>query len=744
MTPIVQDQENCGHFPWTRADLLAALAIVVAGGLAARACWQPGVASQWDMLRGIYRGLALEQAWQAGILYPRLFPPWNYTYGAPLFEFYAPAASYLGLFFRFVGLGWVEASKAVFTAALLLAGLGMYVYARWLFADRRAGLLAAIVYALSPYLLINLYERGAAAESLGLALLPWLFFVAHRLLREGGRGWLAASAALVTLLMLTHNITAFVALPLLALYLLSIAWRQRDASGLRRLAGAFALGLALSAFFWVPALFERGATQIETRMTSRELLASQLVAPTTLVQRQLAFDYWGDQRFHLSLWQALIGAAALLALAAYAAMRRPRSGKSSGLALLAVVTLALLALQLQAALPFWDRAPLVRFVQFPWRLLGIVSLSVALFAGAALTLARGRLGWVLLAGALALVGFGSLRNLDPARSSLWEMVSSQEITDARLNERAQWGYALFTDYLPAGVTVRAEQLTAPRPGGSSEPALAGPAPRLQVTEERLARLTLQVDAAAPFTLRLHRFYYPGWQITANGRPVPVRPTGELGLVTADMPAGAYTATARFGETPLRMALDIVSALALVALVGLLTFNRRTRPALAFVGAALLLVALLAWRNGSFTERRIAPVALSVGFEDKVTLLGYHLPRQSYRAGDTIPLRLYWQAQRGPAEDLKVFAHVVRPPDGDKVAQHDSVPIQNYSPTTRWEPGEIVIDEQQIQLPPGAPPGTYRLLVGVYRQDPVQNLRAAGSAEILPGDRVAVAEITVTE
>jgi len=85
---------------------------------------------------------------------------------------------------------------------------------------------------------------------------------------------------------------------------------------------------------------------------------------------------------------------------------------------------------------------------------------------------------------------------------------------------------------------------------------------------------------------------------------------------------------------------------------------------------------------------------------------------------------------------------VRAPDGDRVAQADSQPILGFGPMTRWEPGELVVDERELVVPSDVPPGTYRILAGLYHADAMQNLRVSGAAQTLPGDRVILAEVTI--
>jgi hypothetical protein len=114
----------------------------------------------------------------------------------------------------------------------------------------------------------------------------------------------------------------------------------------------------------------------------------------------------------------------------------------------------------------------------------------------------------------------------------------------------------------------------------------------------------------------------------------------------------------------------------------------------------------------------------------------------WRPGDTLTLHLYWLVQRTPADNYKVFLHLAKLDDSDKVAQGDSEPILGYSPTTRWEPGEVVIDEYQMRLDKTVPPGTYQLLVGMYRPDVMKNLAVKQAPQVLPGDRIVLTQINI--
>ena len=201
---------------------MAVALIAAATAVATFQLWKPGVPSPVDLICAVYRAFELEQSIAGGVLFPRVGMGLNFGYSAPLFEFYAPLASYATLFVHWAGLGYVEAAKAVFVAALFVGALGAYVYARWLFGSRLPALVSGAAFLFAPYLLTNAYQRGALAESLALSLLPWLFWTFHRLLTSGDRHWVFPSATVLALLILSHNITAMFVVVFLAG---SIGWQ---------------------------------------------------------------------------------------------------------------------------------------------------------------------------------------------------------------------------------------------------------------------------------------------------------------------------------------------------------------------------------------------------------------------------------------------------------------------------------------------------------------------------------------
>ncbi len=113
------------------------------------------------------------------------------------------------------------------------------------------------------------------------------------------------------------------------------------------------------------------------------------------------------------------------------------------------------------------------------------------------------------------------------------------------------------------------------------------------------------------------------------------------------------------------------------------------------------------------------------FGEGIRLLGYDLATQEIRPGETVDLTLYWSSDGGVQQRYKVFTHllgdVFNAADGNFLwGQADNEPVANTRPTTTWRAAEVIVDEYAIPVAPDAPPGTYRIEVGLY--DPITGAR----------------------
>jgi len=129
------------------------------------------------------------------------------------------------------------------------------------------------------------------------------------------------------------------------------------------------------------------------------------------------------------------------------------------------------------------------------------------------------------------------------------------------------------------------------------------------------------------------------------------------------------------------------------------------------------------------------------YANLVLLVGAEMGRSKAQPGDIIPVTLRWRALRKMEQDYTVFVHLVGP-DGQLHGQVDAWPVQGSHPTTRWKPGEELVDPYEVRLDPDAPAGRYRVLVGWYLLSTMQRLRIVDARGGSIGDAFEVGELEV--
>ena len=422
----------------------------------------------------------------------RWMPDANYGYGYPFYNYYAPFSIYVAAFFRFLGFGYVLSIKLAQLAGFIVAAWAMFQLARRWMDDAWAGLLAAAAYTLAPFHLANIYVRGdSLAEFWAMAFYPLIILAADYLLlalinrknrafessdstrlgkinvvsrRERlAVAWLAFTFAA---LVLSHNISALIFTPFILL-ILAIDWivgfrRFHFSIGsLVRPLAALILALALSAWFWLPALAERSLAQMEP-VTSGYFHYSNHFRLYDLVQTLPIFNYdvAGGLAFRIGLLQIVLALVGLLVLL-LAVLRKdreqdpgvPKAGLRRIRLLLIIFGLVLSALMITPFSRFlWDNLPLLPFVQFPWRFLSIFAFFAAL-ATAGLAFLPGRKIIVPLVIILLLAtSLGGLK-LD------FLSLDDGDVTAERLAQY-EWftgniGSTISAEYLPDSVQPRA-------------------------------------------------------------------------------------------------------------------------------------------------------------------------------------------------------------------------------------------------------------------------------------------------
>lgn len=130
------------------------------------------------------------------------------------------------------------------------------------------------------------------------------------------------------------------------------------------------------------------------------------------------------------------------------------------------------------------------------------------------------------------------------------------------------------------------------------------------------------------------------------------------------------------------------------------------------------------------QRQVPNLGSPVGvtFGDQVTLVGGLFASEGAMAGGTVRVTTYWRAEKPLTANYSLFVHVL---DGNGTlwGQHDDYPTGQYFPTSEWTPGRLYRADWSIAVSSNAPPGEYRVLVGLYDLATMQRLPiTAGGSE----------------
>ncbi len=632
--------------------LLASIARVSWPWLDPRLDWSATFDGENHLIRLFLVGDALK----AGDWYPRWLPDLAMGYGYPLFNYYAPGMYAVATALRGFGLTIIAAFQWTGVIAVTLAATGTYALAHHVMGDRIGAIVAATAYVLAPYpFFTNLYDRAQVPEALALGILPWALLATWRAWHDSGAVWVGALGASIASLVLTHNITSFLAAPLVT-GVVGVAWwgdRSHWRPALRRVAVGTATGIALSAFFWVPVILEASIVHLGRSDVTPFLFDPRMMA-RDLVRAIRGLD-WGSTTILTALPATLIvrppnHETIPIALLALATLGGVSAGVARGATRTITITCAIgvvacIAMNATWASFTWETLPVIPVLQYAWRLYGPMSLMAAL-AGAGWVAAwrpESRMRAVAIGVALVLVATLATGSVLTRRGTLaaspppppdGRMVFARE-TDRYAGGTTSTGEFLprtveFSDLTP-GVHRGLSVFTDAIPEASWHAGLVRvPSGDVEFTaiDHARNRIIAEFDATTASTVAFHQFMFPGWRATVDGAPVPVvaAPYDEtihaaLGYMVVAVPPGHHRVEVSFGTTPPRVIGTAVSLMTLAGVVVAIVWQRRRQLARwsrtiqtyrlrtvavgVAVTAVIAVIALVAWRGRS----RPATIAL---------------------------------------------------------------------------------------------------------------------------------------
>ena len=491
-----------------------------------------------------------------GQILPRWAGNLNFGYGTPVFIFLYPLPYLIGSLFLFLGANLILAFKLVLTTSYLLSGVTMYFCMKFLTKNNFTAYLSALLYQFAPYRLVELVVRGSMAEAFVFSFLPLMILGASRLnIRMRYTDFLLTGIS-CALLVLSHNSMSLV---FVAIALGFLFYFSSSVASFLRIAAAFISGLLLSAFYWIPALLEHRFTYGDLFM--RDMYKShfapffQFIIPNVANNSLL-------QTGGISVDIGIIHTA-LIVFTIILLARKPTMALIQKKIL--VFALAVIGVAFFFMLPlsafFWEKIPLLRQFQFPWRFLAACAFGTSLLA----------------------IALPRVKNLHTyARAALTAAIVLPTLVYwypplgfDRIDVNYYWNYPLNTTYFGESDSIWA-----------AGPASSYPKNRIEIASgngtiknfyRRSTIQTFTVSANGAVEVVSHTQYFPGWKAFIDGLKAPIEFQNQnwRGLILFSVPSGTHEVKIEFTRSGARVVGDSLSAVAVIFLIiGACVTNRR--------------------------------------------------------------------------------------------------------------------------------------------------------------------------
>jgi hypothetical protein len=470
----------------------------------------------------------------------------NFGYGYPLFNFAYPLPYYLGMIPYVFGAGFVNSIKIVFASSVFLSAFFMFLASKALWRNNWAGAISAILYVYFPYRMVDLYVRGSVGESLSFVLFPLLFYLAIKLINKPSPLLIAGIAVSVASLVTTHNIMTVLFLPAYLIITL-IQASLKNKKTIKPFFISIILGFGLSAFFWIPALLEKGNI----------LLSKIPIADRSLYFvnfKQLIIPNWGygvpiDQNgfsYQLGIVHLAVFTIIILSLLFFLFKNREYFKDHSAriTSVLVIITLVYIFLLFKPSEFLWRNIPLLSEINYPWISLGILGFLISLLSGFVFKQAIGKYITIIFA-ILSIIMI--LPYAKPQRYI--DNQDSYYLTNSATTTSSSELMPLWVKQKPLQ---RAEKKVEIINGNGS----------ISNLSYNSKQISFSINALSKVTLKINTIYYPGWEVRVDKVSVPISYANNQGLIEISVPSGDHVVRAILKETTLRLASDIITVVSL--------------------------------------------------------------------------------------------------------------------------------------------------------------------------------------
>jgi len=386
-----------------------------------------------------------------GQIPPRFAPNLMNRYGYPVFNYNYPLANLVSLPFSFIKVNYEVTFKILASIFIFMGLSGVYHWLDKLKTPYGAMLFGTTLYATSPFIWSTILFRGNIGEIMAWGLFPWLIYLVESLKETEKRAYITGGL-IMALFMLSHNIAVMFGLPIVIIY--GLIRNQVDRVFWRKFLSILGLGIALSLWFWLPAVAEKSLVNVgEVELVDN--FSAHFPSLRQLIFSPLNFGFSlpgkiDSLSFSLGMVQlATLFISGLVLLKTFLNKRRI-ANRNNLLSWLVLGGVLLILFQLEITLPIWKLIPIASFIQFSWRLSLFWGVIVAGIGAIIWSRITGKFKWLLLALlVLQLMSFSRLKPVDYFhRNNIDYDAFSQSTTTNNENLPRDFTYKDLGDWQP--------------------------------------------------------------------------------------------------------------------------------------------------------------------------------------------------------------------------------------------------------------------------------------------------------
>ena len=427
----------------------------------------------------------------------------------------------------------------------------------------------------APYHGVNIFVRGAVAEFFAYGFIPLMFYGLYLIYKEKRFRYVVIAAISYALIIISHNLTALMITPFALLFALFLVFK--DKSNIHRFIISFVLGLALSSFYFIPALLEMNYTNVLSQVGGGLDFRDHFVCLSQFWTSQ--WGYGGSAKgcvdglsFMIGKSHLILSLIVVLGISLYLFTKKIFKFSKQELDNFSIIFIFLFFavsssfLMLEISKPIWEILTPMEFFQFPWRFLIIATFSISFIGGAVIWLIKGLTKEkISLAISVLLIVLVIVLN---AKFFTPQNYSFKSLDYYTSSNNIKWEISkISNEYMPQDFK---------KPTNSIDVAnfnnIKGQNVELLSYSQKTNKVNFKVNSNENKELLIPLAYFPAWQANVNGQKVEVKKDSKG--IRVNITKGESEITLNFVETPIEKVSNLISLAGIFSLIIGIIYSRK--------------------------------------------------------------------------------------------------------------------------------------------------------------------------